>query len=400
MGEEPFAVDDAVFRWGINDESNNRAFAPGTYNFLSAGVTPDPGKGGQTIVNRKWRGTNKTAWRASRGNVAIEKVTPDGTKRATWAGLSVGPGGEQMPSPTSGIFSHHQVVISGGAGTINPEAGTARIEWKGSFSVLFYSGMTFYAVTDPTLVVTPTSARITATAAGYASSMEDLSKWGKVPARTVTLARLDAVDLTEPLGFTAQARYRKQTYDAPAKGVPQESTGPHWGAFPNSLLGFLEEVGMAAYWYSSGGQTDAYKIPHPVTVSWDSTSPIPPDPPDPGTIPAPTPSNPVAPPPPPPPAVPGVQPPAPPVPAAPPVDSAPGAPAAPAQPVSPGEAGPAETAQHGYQPPAVYALTSATTPPDTTSDHRWEWWIGGLLLLAAAGMTVSTPLLNRRKGRP
>ena len=31
-------VSDAQLAWGLNDESNNRAFAPGTFNFLAAGA--------------------------------------------------------------------------------------------------------------------------------------------------------------------------------------------------------------------------------------------------------------------------------------------------------------------------------------------------------------------------
>ena len=63
---DDLVVDDAVLTWGLNDESNNKAFAPGTFNFMSAGAVPDPGRGGQSIVAPGvWRGTATRAWRAA-----------------------------------------------------------------------------------------------------------------------------------------------------------------------------------------------------------------------------------------------------------------------------------------------------------------------------------------------
>jgi hypothetical protein len=393
-----FSVDDAVLRWGINDEVGNRAFAPGTHNFLSAGVVPDPGGGGKTIVDRRWRGTDVTAWRARSGAVTIEKVTTGGPQVATWAGLTTGPDGSPITSPTSGIVSNHQVVVSGGSGTVDPDAGTARISWRGSFSVVFYSGMTFFTVTDPTLVVGNGTARLTATARGYASDMNDPSKWQPIAPVTVTLAELAAPDLASARGFTSAARYLKVRYSPPAGGTSQVRTGTHWGAFPASLLGFLEKVGMAPYWYSSGGATDAFKVAAPLTVSWDATTPIGPEVPDETVRPSTTPSTSVA--------------PAPPAPApsvAPAAPAAPAQPAAPPLPVAAPAAPPAAdgppTSVSGYQPPTVYALTSAAADGGTAADphdRHWEWWVGSLLLLGAAGSTLLIRVLgpghDRTKG--
>lgn len=392
-----FTVTDAVFRWGINDESNNNAFAPGTYNFPGAGKAPDPGRGGQVIDDQaRWPGTGATAWRASAGNVRIEKVTSAGPVPATWAGLRTGPDGESLGGPTVEVFSNHQVVIAGGTGEVDPGAGTATIRWQGSFTVFYYSGMTFYSVTDPVLEVTPTSARITATGSGYASSMEDLTKWQAVPATTVTLAELDGVDtddLAAEKGFTAATKYLGVRYDAPPGGTAQVRTGATWGAVPASLLAFLEKVGMASYWYSSGGSGDRFKVTKPVTVSWDARTPLEPEPPT-GTPTSPgqTPQNPA-----------GEEPPA----------ASPTTPAPSAAAPLPGPAAPlpaplgAPTATPtlqpaSYQPPVAYALASSPADPAGAHTDRpgraWEWALGFLLLLAAVGITLLDPLMNRLKG--
>ncbi|TYL51990.1 hypothetical protein FXB39_06155 [Nocardioides sp. BGMRC 2183] len=382
--DEIFTVDDAVLRWGVNDEANNRAFAPGTFNFLAAGKVPDPGRGGQTIVDRKWKHNGRTAWRQRAGEVEIEKVTSAGVVDATWAGLSTGPDGQPIPSTSSGIFSNHQVVISGGEGTVDPEAGTATVRWTGSFSVVYYSGMSFFTLSNPVLTVTPKSAKITATAAGYASSMTDQSKWSAVAPATVTLANLRRADLRSTTGFTSALAYLGVRYDS--ADSPQVRTGDWWGSFPTTFVRYLERLGSGAYWFSSGGAADRHKLPHPVSISWDATTQVEPETPEPSTTPTETPTNSVAPTPPTFPSAPtDVQP--------------------QQQRVGPGL--PMTTSLlptdatfpvGAYQPPTSYALTSSPATTDPSSDSPWEWLLGALLLLGAAGLTVSTQLLNRSKG--
>ncbi|WP_205475297.1 hypothetical protein, partial [Nocardioides sp. SYSU D00038] len=302
-----FTVDDAQLRWGLNDESNNAAFAPGTYNFLSAGQVPDPGSGGRTIRNGRWSHTDAVAWWASRGKVRIEKRTADGRfVAATFAGLSTDASGARITSPTSGRFSGHQVVVDGGRGSVDPRAGTATVSWTGSFSVVHYSGMSYFVVSDPRLVVTRSEARLTGTLSGYASDRDDPTRWTAMPRQTVTLANLPRSQVALPArgGFTATPAYAGVRYDAPAAGIAQVRSGPHWGAFPSGFLGWLDRAGSAAYWYSSGGATDAYKTASPLAVSWSADDPVAPPsgPAQPGsttTVPA-SPSAPAAPLPPPP----------------------------------------------------------------------------------------------------
>ncbi|WP_210650374.1 hypothetical protein [Nocardioides sp. SYSU D00065] len=259
---EPFAVSGAILRWGVNNETNNRAFAPGTYNFMSAGVVPDPGRGGTTLP--------RASWRAEDGNVRIEKQQADGGYAlATWEGLSTTPQGATISSPTSGQFSNHQVVIGAGTGTVDPATGFATISWTGSFTVLFYSGMSYFTVTDPTLTVTPERAQLTATAGGFASDMDDQSQWLPLPPTPVVLADLPVaeVDLAAADGFVSTPTYLGVDWQAPADEAAQAG-GPYRGAFPSSFLDFLATAGTAGYWYSTGGATDAFKPALPLSVSW------------------------------------------------------------------------------------------------------------------------------------
>lgn len=246
------AVDDAVLRWGVSNEANNAAFAPRTYNFFSAGKIANPGRGGQTITASKWH--------ATAGDVEIEKWTGSRWKRATWAGLSTDVNGTTL-TPGGGRFSGHQVVFGDGVGTVDTEAGTASLAWHGSFTILFYSGMSFFYVTDPRLEVSGGSGTLTGTLSGYASSQSDTSVWEPVAPRTVTLAELPSVDLADD-GFTADAAYA----GVEVTGVPQVLSGDHAGSFPQSWIDFTDRLGTAAFWYSSGGATDAYKAALPVTV--------------------------------------------------------------------------------------------------------------------------------------
>jgi len=389
-----FAVSDAVLRWGVNDESNNRAFAPGTFNFLSAGVAPDPGKGGQTISLATGAWPNGTvAWRATSGATRIEKVTTSGARLADLTGLTTAADDTTpLSSPTGGLFSNHQVVISGGTGEVDPAAGTARIAWQGAFTIFFYSGMTFFSISNPVLTVTPTSATVTATASGFASSMDDQSTWLPLPPTRITLAELDGVgspQLAAAQGFTATPRYLHVAH-TPADGSQQVRTGAFWGAFPASFLAFVEKAGSGAYWYSSGGASDAYKVPKPLSISWDAKTAIQPDnavlPP---AATAEQPKNKA-----------GKKPPAAP-PAVPsgPLDQ-PASPTLPGQSLAPGAPAASSSNPVRYEPPVAYALSSAPTSADRPdpSGRAWEWALGSLLLLGAVGITLSAPLMRILKG--
>ncbi|HLR83536.1 MAG TPA: hypothetical protein VK059_01230, partial [Nocardioidaceae bacterium] len=269
--DRPLTVDNAEFRWGFNNESNNAGYAPGTHNFFSAGKIDDPGAGGRTITRSDW---DPTA-----GAVTIEKRRPDGSyDTATWRGLTTTPSGAAIDSPTDRSFSDHHVVIDGGEGTIDPRKRTARISWDGDFTVLYYSGMSFFYVSDPTLVVRNGRGTVTATLGGFGTSRTDTTVWKPLPDKRVTLANLGNVELDEA-GFTAKPKYLGVRYDAPAAVSPQRH-GEAFGSFPKSFVDYQVRTGQASYWYSSGGRTDPYKPALPMTVSYDAANAVEPPPDD------------------------------------------------------------------------------------------------------------------------
>ncbi|NYE37380.1 hypothetical protein F4692_002513 [Nocardioides cavernae] len=402
-GSDPFTVTGAQLRWGVNNESNNRAFAPGTHNFFSAGIVPDPGRGGTTLP--------QSSWRASEGDVRIEKQQADGAYAlATWDGLTTTPQGATITSPASGQFSNHQVVLGAGSGTVDPATGFATIAWKGSFTVLFYSGMSFFTVTDPTLTVTPERAQLTATAGGFASDMEDQAQWSALPPTPVVLADLPRaeVDLTAADGFASTPAYLGVDWQVPADESAQ--VGGQWkGAFPSSFLDFLATAGTAGYWYSTGGSTDAYKPALPLTVSWAGAPVVAPSP-----SPTATPTKPTRTPTknatPKPTEAPTAAPSRPPSPTAAPTAST-TRPLAPAPPGTPSSvdaatapdtgvlAGGSATSPLAVQPVLVQAATSPPTsaaPAADDTESHVLWLLGCVLLLGALATTlISTSLVSK-----
>jgi hypothetical protein len=261
------------FRWGLNDESNNAAYAPGTFNFFSAGVIGNPGTGGQTLTScdrgATWANGATAGWSASAGNVVIEKEQPDGGYAvATWAGLKTAPDGSAV-TINSTTFTDHQVVINNGHGTLDPDAEDADITWDGDFTALYYSGMTYFTVSDPHLVVHDGAGEITATLGGYAADMNDPSKWSPLAATTVTLASLSGVDVTAT-GLQVTPDYLGVPYTAPGSATPQSppssANAAYWGSFPQSFVDFQQLTGSSSYWYTSGGSADLRKATLPLYV--------------------------------------------------------------------------------------------------------------------------------------
>lgn len=265
-------IDDAELRWGVTNESNNMSHAPGRFNFFSAGRIPDPGQGGYTVT--------QGVWKQKSGTVAIEKSNGTTYKPATWAGLKTTATGAPITSAGSGRFSDHQIVFSDGEGEIDPATGDGSIEWEGDATVIYYSGFTFFYVSDPELTIEDGVGIVRATLGGFASSQEDLGVWSPLPETEVILAELGAVDLKgDAKGFTASPSYLQRA----VTGVDQVRQGPHWGAFPQSFINFHLLGGAAGFWYSSGSSFDAIKVPLPLTVSLDSEDAIDPEVPPPSS---------------------------------------------------------------------------------------------------------------------
>ena len=179
-----------MLRWGISNESNNRAFAPGTFNFFSAGVLPDPGRGGVQIRP----GPVAPAVRCRRGR-EVERHAPGGRRPGPASAPTAA--GAPLGAPTDGTLQQPHVRVRCRHRHRRPGAGTAHLAWDGD-------------VTRPLLlrdVVLPTSPTRSSTSptAGARSPPPSAAtpprrttptsgrRW---PPQRVTLADLPQVDLS------------------------------------------------------------------------------------------------------------------------------------------------------------------------------------------------------------
>ncbi|SDQ61453.1 hypothetical protein SAMN04487847_2083 [Microbacterium sp. cf332] len=256
-------ITDAVFHWGINAESNAAAFAPGTYNLLSAGIVS------ATSASDRVTSAN---WKQAEGNVEILKQQADGSyAAATFAGLRTDAAGTTITTG-NGLNSGHVVEIGAGTGVVDPVAGTAEIQWTGTFTSAYYSGMTRSWITDPHLSVAADGTGIvTATLGGYGTSMDDPDKFEQLsPAEDVVIATLTGVEVDGD-GFTVTPDYLGRTVTT-GSGTPQVTTGANAGAFPQPFVDFQVLTGQGSYWYSSGGAADARKPASPLSVSYTAAT--------------------------------------------------------------------------------------------------------------------------------
>ncbi|WP_194861225.1 HtaA domain-containing protein [Dietzia sp. SYD-A1] len=258
---------DAEFRWGLSRQSAGPSHGPGL-NFLSAGDSSAALAGpGATITEQTWRATS--------GQVTIEKRSANGgTSTATWAGTQTDQAGTALRDAASSRYSGLEMVFGKGTGTVDAASGTAEIQWKGTASVLYYSGLVFLSVTDPVLTVTPTKATVTATLGGRRSAQDNPEVSTPVPSRIVVLANLprSRVELGGKKGFSVTPEYLGVPYSAGAGENPQTRDGAYWGAFPREFVDFAAEAGSGGFWYSTG-TSDSTKPALPIAVSWNSDEP-------------------------------------------------------------------------------------------------------------------------------
>ena len=265
------AITDAQLRWGLNAESGGGAFAGGC-NFLSAGVAGDAGGA------RVWREADGL-YRAQDGRVRIQKPTASGTwTAASWATKCQDPNGSPVSVASTSSVSGNQVVIDGGTGT--RRAGAVEIAWSGSFTVVFYGGMTYWSVTDPRLALDAAgNGRLIGTASGYGTSMDDMTKWSPIAPQTVVLAEIRGGDVAAAGGFTVTPQYLGVTTSGAGQTARSAANQAHWGSFPQSFVDFHRLTGQQGYWVTTGGVRDAAKPASPLTVSYSSAAPITPAPP-------------------------------------------------------------------------------------------------------------------------
>lgn len=253
----PVEVDGASLYWAMNDEATNKAHAPRTFNFFSAGVLSNKRTPENTITQAQWR--------ATAGNVTIQKLSKGRWRTATWADLTTDERGAPLTSATSGRFNHTQMAFANGVGTLDVAGGDARIRWTGTATVIGYSGMNSFRLIDPELVVTDGTGTLQATLSGYGTDREGGTAWVEFPPQKVTLATLENVRL-DKASFTATPAYAGVRAPSGLE-AKQMTTESGWGAFPASFLTYQEKLGIAPFWYSSGGITDSFKTAKPLTVT-------------------------------------------------------------------------------------------------------------------------------------
>jgi len=260
----------AQLRWALNAESGGGAFAPGTCNFLSAGVAGD--SGGPNAWTEGQSAAGIPLYRTQDGAVRIEKPTASGEWTVASAANRCTDAQGNRVTTALGSTSGNQVVIDQGVGTIRD--GALEIRWTGSFTVVYYSGMTYWSVSDPVLRLDSSgNGRLTGMASGYGADMNDHSRWERLTAREIVLADIRGAGTGGVTGFTVTPEYLGVRIDARG-ATPQVTSGPSWGAFPQSFVDFQQLTGQASYWYSSGGAADAKKAAAPVYVSFDAAAPV------------------------------------------------------------------------------------------------------------------------------
>ncbi|MFF8188253.1 hypothetical protein ACF044_13465 [Microbacterium sp. NPDC016588] len=259
-------ITDAQLRWGLNAEAGGGAFAGGC-NFLSAGVAGDAGG------SRVWT-EGDGLYRAQDANVRIEKPTADGGwTTASWSTKCQDPTGAPVSVSSTASASGNQVVIDGGTGTRRD--GVVEISWSGSFTVVFYGGMTYWSVSDPRLTLDASGdGRLVGTASGYGTSMDDTTTWNPIAPQTVVLADIDGADVAGVGGFTVTPRYLGVTTTGGGQTARTATTPAYWGSFPQSFIDFHRQTGQQGYWLTTGGVRDAAKPASPLTVSYSATAPV------------------------------------------------------------------------------------------------------------------------------
>lgn len=259
-------LDDAEFRWGINFESGTIAPAPKTKNFLSAGDVSGGLTGGMTTLPQG-------DWKGQDGNVVIEKRDSDGNvTRATEADIHKDRDGAELKRNNQ--YNGFEAVFTGGQGEIDPQSGTGTIEWDGTITVLFYSGYTYFTISDPVLEVKASSATVTGTLKAHKTDMNNMDLWEELDPEEVTLAELDRddVELSADLGFAATPKYFGVRYTPKLPELPEQVTSDqYFGSFPSDFVDYVAEAGSGPYWYSSGGAADRRKNPFPLSVCWDAS---------------------------------------------------------------------------------------------------------------------------------
>lgn len=251
----------ATFQWGLNDESGGGAYFGGC-NFLSAGTAGDTGS------SRLWSESDEF-YQTVDGDVTVLKPdSSDSLTQPTWSTKCQNKLGTNINGRTSGLtmtvdgvdqpaYSGNVVRIANGSGTLDPSTNSAEIQWVGSFTTVYYGGLTYWTITDPRLSVVNGVGTITGTASGYGADMDDPSKWVTLNSTTIHLADLSDVTVTDSgISVTPDFLGVAVSSEITGRNAQAERTAVNaswWGAFPESWVQFAMLTGQSSYWYTSDG---------------------------------------------------------------------------------------------------------------------------------------------------
>ena len=221
---------------------------------------PTPASGGETSPSADWSQRAGAASRSRSGTAAAWRP-------ATWAGLSTDSAGNPLGSPTAGTFSNHTFVLSGGTGTVDRRRRhrAPRVGRRPHGPLLLRD-----VVLLP-LRPGPRRGRRRRHADRDRQRLRAPRSTTRRPGRRSRRARSPSptcptVDLADERGFVATPAYR----GVRVTGVPQNTGGPDAGLVPAVARRLMDDLGTAAFWYSSGAATDPFKVPLPLTVGYDA----------------------------------------------------------------------------------------------------------------------------------
>jgi len=273
-GDRPATLTNAELRWSVNAEALSPSHF-GVCNFLMAGR---PGTHGDAGGGRVWEGAaDADLYHGTAGDVRVLRTVGTGgsarQQQATYATRCSDPTGATV-SRSAGTTTGAEVVLAGGTGERAAD-GSLSVRWKGTFSVVFYGGLTYWWATDPVLTLDADGdGTLRATGGGYGTSRDDMSKWQRLKDTPITLAAFSDEKITSGKGGFLAPDYCGVELGKDFGQVKKAVGGSCWGSFPKDFVAFQQNTGQSSYWYSSGGEADARKVPADVGVSFDAEKSI------------------------------------------------------------------------------------------------------------------------------
>ncbi|MEB4615144.1 hypothetical protein OOT08_10890, partial [Leucobacter sp. M11] len=248
---EPAELTDLRLDIALNAEYQSADSRGGICNFFSAGA------GGE--------------FRQAEGDVSIVKLDADGAAQR--------PSRASICLPMEGTSINQRARFAHGAGTLDPDTGAGQVRWSGAFTANAYGGLVPWTVTDPVLTVAADgSGELRAIAGGHGANMDNPEGGFPLESREVTLATFPAISIDGGTieiapDFAGLDYFPLLEAGNPAAGRSAESAIPAelkdrgpWGSWPESLVDFHYESGLASYWHTSGGSADSNKAPLPLRL--------------------------------------------------------------------------------------------------------------------------------------